>query len=253
MNKEQLESLLIDYIDGKLNSIDKHKIEQELMSNAASYKLYEELKTVMQAMAQAAPLEPAKRMRSSFDTMLADEMGKAPKARSVVFTPTLYKVAATVAFLVLSAGMIYMVNRYQEQQAELAQVKAEHARLLAMIGDAYSPAQRILGVKAAFATGSGNEEFISILIKTMEGDPNSNVRLAAIEGLGKFHAEPRVRKALINALTTQTDPVVQITLIQLMVSLHDKAAIAPLQQIAGREETLPAVKDEAHIGIMKLS
>jgi hypothetical protein len=38
-----------------------------------------------------------------------------------------------------------------------------------------------------------------------------------------------------------------------MVSLHDKAAIAPLQQIAGRDETLPAVKDEAHIGIMKLS
>jgi hypothetical protein len=253
MNKEQLESLLIDYIDGKLNSVDKHKVEQELMNNASSYRLYEELKTVIQTMAQSAPLEPAKRMRASFDDMLANEMANAPKAKVVLFTPAVYKVAAAVVFLVLSVGLLYVVNRYQDQQAELARIQGEHARLLAMIGDTYSPAQRILGVKAAFTSGASDEEFVSILIKTMDNDPNSNVRLAAVDGLSRFHENVRVRKALINSLVTQTDPIVQIALIQLMVSLKDKAALAPLHQIVGNDEVLPVVKDEAHIGIMKLS
>jgi hypothetical protein len=252
MNKEQLESLLIDYIDGKLNSVDKHKVEQELMNNAAAYKLYEELKTVIHTMAQSAPLEPALRMRSSFDGMLATEIANEPKAKSIMFSPMVYKVAATVAFLILSVGMLYVVDRNREQQAELERVKAEHTRLLAMIGDSYSPAQRILGVKAAFNSGS-DHGFVSILIKTMNTDPNSNVRLAAIDGLSKFYDDAVVRKALIRSLTTQDDPVVQIALIQLMVSLNDKSAIAPLQKIVENDDMLPEVKDEAHIGIMKLS
>lgn len=253
MDKEKLESLLIDYIDGKLNSVDKHKVEQELMSNAASYKLYEELKTVIHSMARLSALEPERKMRASFDDMLAAEIANAPKAKPVFFTPTLFKVAAAVAFFILGIGMLYLVNRNQQQQAELERVKAEHNRLLTMIGNSNSPAQRILGVKAAYKATSTDQGLIDVLIKTMDTDPNSNVRLAAIEGLSKFYDDAIVRKALINSLTTQNDAMVQITLIQLIVSLNDKSALVPLQHIVDNDDMLPAVKDEAHIGIMKLS
>jgi hypothetical protein len=253
MNKEELESLLIDYIDGKLNAVDKHKVEQELMKNAASYKLYQQLKTVIQTMAQSAPFEPTHRMRTSFDAMLASEVAQAPKAKTVLFSPVVYKVAAAFAFLVLSAGLFYMFERNREQRNEIARIKAEHAKLVAMIGNTYSPAQRILGVKAAYNSGSPDEQIVSILVNTMDNDPNSNVRMAAIEGLSRFYHDPQVRKALIRSLSTQSDPVVQITLIQVVVSLNDKGALEPLQQIIGNDEILPVVKDEAHVGILKLS
>ncbi len=252
MNKEQLESMLIDYIDGKLNSVDKHMIEQELLRNAATFKLYEELKTVIQAMAQSSLMEPTPKLQSSFSDMLAQEIRQTPK-KTVLFTPVFYRVAAAIAFIVISAGMVYMINEYKNQQAELARIQAEHQKLLAMIGDSYSPAQRLLGVKAAYSKAGVDGEIIAVLIKTMNEDPNSNVRLAAIEGLNKFNHDPGVRSALISSILKQTDPVVQITLIQVAIELNDKAALEPLQQVVKKEEVLPSVKDEAYLGIMKLS
>ena len=34
MEKERLESLLIDYIDGKLSEEERHRVDQELVANA---------------------------------------------------------------------------------------------------------------------------------------------------------------------------------------------------------------------------
>ena len=91
------------------------------------------------------------------------------------------------------------------------------------------------------------------LIYAMNEDPNTNVRIAALEALGKFRNQPDVRKALIASLRTQKDPLVQIALIRLMVEMKEKGITEELERISTDEETLPAVKDEAHAGLLKLS
>jgi len=50
MEKEKLENLLIDYIDGKLTEAERYTVDQELIANEESYRMYEQLKEVMQAM-----------------------------------------------------------------------------------------------------------------------------------------------------------------------------------------------------------
>ena len=87
----------------------------------------------------------------------------------------------------------------------------------------------------------------------MNEDPNSNVRLAAMEALGKFSNEVRVRNALIQSLSTQKDPVVQIALIQLLVKMKEKSVVGQLEQMTKDATTMKAVKDEAYSGILKLS
>jgi hypothetical protein len=79
------------------------------------------------------------------------------------------------------------------------------------------------------------------------------VRLTALEALSKFKNEPKVRQALIDAVSTQTDPVIQIALIQLMVEMKEKSIVKDLHRIIDDEQTMKAVKDEAHAGIFKLS
>ena len=91
------------------------------------------------------------------------------------------------------------------------------------------------------------------LIQAMNEDQNTNVRIAALEALGKFHNQPHVRKALIASLRTQKDPLVQIALIRLMVEMKEKGITKNLKRISTDEETLPAVKDEAQAGILRLS
>ena len=98
-----------------------------------------------------------------------------------------------------------------------------------------------------------DDQIVLALTKTMNEDPNTNVRLVALEALGKFHQQDYIRKALIASLATQKDPIVQIALIRLMVQIKEKEAMKELQRITNDEESLPAVKDEAHAGILKLS
>ena len=78
------------------------------------------------------------------------------------------------------------------------------------------------------------------------------MRIAAVEALGKFAANDRVRKALIESLGRQESPAVQLKLIALLVQLQEKRAVEPLQKIINNNEVIPAVKDEAKYGIFKL-
>ncbi len=96
-------------------------------------------------------------------------------------------------------------------------------------------------------------KIVHVLVKTMNEDHNSNVRLAAMEALGKFSNEASVRNALIQSLASQKDPVVQIALIQLLVKMKEKSVVRQLEQMTKDASTMKAVKDEAYSGILKLS
>lgn len=256
MEREKLESLLIDYIDGKLNSVDKHHVEQELMNNPASYKLYEELKEVIRVMAAVSPGEPSSSMREGFDKMLAEEMQGVRKGRVLALRPWWYAAAAGIALLITGLGIGFFVSQRNQQQERLAEAqrRQEHTNeLVSMISDSGSAGRRILGLREAAGETDAGDEIFEALIRTMDQDPNANVRLAAIEALARFSHEPMVRKALLASLRKQTDPVVQIALIQLMVDLKEQEAIKTLRQIADDETLLESVKDEAQRGILVLS
>jgi HEAT repeat protein len=257
MEREKLESLIIDYIDNKLNSVDREKIEKELVRNSDAYKLYEELKEVMHVMDRAARLEPSSKLKSSFESMLSEELSTVKRNKTVLFTPTFYRVAAAVALFILCGSIGYWVKRYNDQQQQIAalqqEMKATKDLMMSMLHNDQSASQRIQGVNVAYTMARADVEIVSALVKTMNEDPNSNVRLAALEALSKFIGDPSVRRQLISSLSKQKDPIVQISLIQLMVQIKEKSVVKDLQRIVDDAETMKPVKDEAYSGIMKLS
>lgn len=257
MDNEKLESQLIDFIDGKLTDPERQVIARLLAEDEAVYNLYQQLKEVMQAMDTVTTLEPPAMARQSFEAMLREEQGAGKKSAVIIPLSVWYRVAAAVLLLVLGGGVGFLISRHQQQQSEIAQLRNEmkltKELMMARLDNTESPSQRILGVKAAYSMGKADDEIVRALVTTMNEDPNSNVRLAAIDALRKFQSDARIRRALIAALKTQTDPVVQIALIQCMVELKEKQALKPLQDIVEDEGVLPAVKDEAYAGIFKLS
>jgi HEAT repeat protein len=92
-----------------------------------------------------------------------------------------------------------------------------------------------------------------VLVKTMNNDPNSNVRLAALEALSKYHREPYVKKQLIESMTLQKDPVVQIALIEFLSKLRNTNIKNALQKIAEDNNTDKPVKDQAYSTLTKIS
>lgn len=264
MEKEKLESLLIDYIDNKLNFTDRQMVEEELARNVEAYKLYEELRVVLQAMEQSAQWEPSPKLKADFDVLLQKEIKATGKPKIIFFQPSFYRIAAAIALMVLSGFIGFWISKNHSQRDRLALIEKEmeitrkqledtKQMMLAMLDNDQSASQRIQGVNVAMKISKPDDDVVQALLKAMDSDPNTNVRLAALEALSKFHEDPSVRKALIGALAKQKDPMVQITLIQLMVEMREKQIVKELQRIVDDSGTLKAVKDEAYSGILKLS
>jgi anti-sigma factor RsiW len=256
MDKDKLESLLIDYIDGDLNDSDRVMVEAMLHENSDAGKLHDQLKEVMNGLENMKELTPSHKVTLQFNKLLREEIEKESKTK-VLSLSWFYRVAAAVILIVVSGGVGYWISEQKKNadKIEAMRVELEMTRQLVMsrLNDDQSASQRILGVQAAYSVEETDLEIVDALIKVMNEDPNSNVRLAAIEALGKFSSNQKVRRSLIASLSIQTDPVVQISLIQLMVRMKEKDAMKPLQEIIDDDKTLPAVKDEAYSGIFKLS
>ena len=256
MEREQLESQIIDYIDGKLGEAERAALERKLAADPEAYRMYEQFREVMGVMNKAAQYEPSSRLRMGFEAALAEELRKQPRGRQVMFTPAVYRVAAGIALL--AAGLFggYWISNNQRQQDEMIairkEVEATKQLMQSMIENQSSASQRLEGISVAYKMPTADSDIVHVLVRTMNEDPNSNVRLAAMEALGKFESEP-VRQALVASLPTQKDPVVQIALIQLLVKLQEKRALKGLQNIVEDEQNLKAVKDEAYKGIFRLS
>jgi hypothetical protein len=257
MEKEKLEGMLIDYIDNKLNSVDRHQVEQELVRNPEAYKVYEELKEVMHLMDRSARLEPSDKLRTSFDALLQEELKTERKNKTVFFQPTFFKVAAAIALLILAGALGFYIKQQNDliakRDEELKILQLQTQQMMAMIGNDQSASQRIQGVNVSYNFAKADDAIVETLVKTMNEDPNSNVRLAALEALSRFINEKKVRQEIVKSLSKQKDPIVQIQLIQLLVKIKEKGVVDDLQKIVDDDGTMHAVKDEAYSAIMKLS
>lgn len=255
MEKEKWESKIIDYIDGRLNDEERSAFEGELAQKGKLFQLHEQFREVMSAMDKSKSLDPPARMKSSFNKMLAEETAKQPTGRTVLFQPAFYRVAATIA-LVLSGvaiGLWITNQRNEEMLALKREVETTKLLMQSLLANENSASQRIAGVNVALKINKADDEVVHALVKAMNEDVNSNVRLAALQALSTFQDEPAVRSALIQSLSTQKDVVVQIALIQLLVKMKEKSVLKSLEDIVDDDQTIQAVKDEAYTGILKLS
>jgi HEAT repeat protein len=167
------------------------------------------------------------------------------------------RIAASVALVAIGA-VLGLLLRGQPASQPLAQTNqlalpTLSARLAAARQQPASASQRLqLVSQAPAAVVEPNDPAVLTLIHTLDTDPNPNVRLAACEALFRLQADPRVGPALVEALPLQTDPNVQITLIEVLVTLREKRAVPELEQLAQKPEVLPAVRQQAESGLGQL-
>ena len=201
MEREQLESLLIEYLDGTLSESDKELVESELASNTAARKLLEQLQEVLAAIKNDTAPTPSASMQRKFQKALAQQLAIERKPRHVFMLPTLYKAAATIGLVLLTVGIGYWVHKNQEQANELAKLKQEmeatKKMLMTMLDNQHSASQRVQAVTIAYGFTRPDYEVVNALVKAMNEDSNTNVRLAALDALSKFYQEEPIRKILI--------------------------------------------------------
>jgi hypothetical protein len=260
MEKEKLESLMIDYIDGNLSDADKAIVEMELAQNQEAVTLYNQLKEVMGLLDNANQVEPSFSLRAKFEKSLSEEISISVNTsadKQVFLKPWVLRVAAGIILVIIGIviGDRISVQRQHEQEIASIQKQLDENKkvMMAMLENQQSASQRVMGATVAYEMKQADDEIVNALAKALEEDPNTNVRLTALEALGKFYHQNHVRGKLIQSLSTQKDPVVQIALIRLLVQMKEKEVVNQLEKITRDDMNIKAVKVEAHKGILKLS
>jgi hypothetical protein len=77
--------------------------------------------------------------------------------------------------------------------------------------------------------------------------------LAAVDALDRFAGYPAVRRDLVKSLPRQDSPLVQISLIDLLVQLHERQSIDVLKQLINDASQDPQVRARAQWGLQNLS
>ncbi|MFD2512809.1 HEAT repeat domain-containing protein [Pontibacter locisalis] len=164
-------------------------------------------------------------------------------------------VAASVLLIIGAfwAGSQYRQEPATVQHPEIAALQQEVQEMKEILTSGasagYTASDRIQVVSQEFKAASAGGEVINLLVNTMNTDPNVNVRIAACEALYQYKDKEQVRIAYIKSLPAQTDPLMQLTLIDVLVSLQEKKAVEQLQKLAEKKDLLPIVKNKAEEGI----
>lgn len=268
---ERIEQLLEKYFEGE-TSLEEEKelrdffqqdeIPAHLKSYADQFSYINALATPETDIDPMAKIENRELKKSPFEggQSLASAKLREGSSPSKAIIWTLRAAAAIILVLTgLTAGLL--LNQQQAASGEqLAALQSEISQMKSalMYGSVQqaSASERISAVHMSTRLPQSgqqpDEEITGILINTMNNDRNVNVRLAAAEALFKFRDEPGIGKALTNALPQQSDPLMQITLIDMLVEMKQKSAINEMQKMLLRVETQDIVKQRLESSIAEL-
>ena len=115
-----------------------------------------------------------------------------------------------------------------------------------------SSSSRIQAVNYITEIPDPDRKMIDAMICTLNNDENVNVRLTAAFALSKFGSDQAVRDSLVNSLSRQKDPILQVSLINILVDLKEQKARLLIQKILSDEKTMDVVKSVAQSGIRTL-
>ncbi|MEH6407038.1 MAG: zf-HC2 domain-containing protein [Leeuwenhoekiella sp.] len=254
MNTQHISDFLPDYLDNNLDKAERQNIEQHLEQCAICRTELAELKALFTAFSEESIPQPSAAVSSNFYKMLEDEKSKdekvillkAKQKPGKIWLETL-KIAASIAII---AGS-FLLGKYQEKSAfnstiSALETKNQDFKQTAMLSlmENQSASKRIQGVNYIEQFKEPDPAIVNALIGRMQHDDNANVRLAATEALEKFTASENVKDAYIKALETESDPSLQIKIIQILVKIQEKKAVKPMQRLLDTDDTQPFVKDQ---------
>ncbi len=271
MKCEQVKELFPDFLVGDLGEDEMNMIRLHLSECEACRAEIEDLSAVWTKLGVLPEQLPGGGLRSRFYSMLESEkrnLNRGEYRRSFrlkvqnVFAdlwPKQPAIQAAVSFLFLAAGLTIgmLLKSGADPSTEIARLRQEmqdmrQAWAVSLL-EQESPSARLRGVSISSRMEEPDGRLIDALFDTLNNDQNINVRLSAVDALYIFHNNPEVKSGLIDSLARQDSPLVQMELVDLLVSFRERRAADALKALIQDEKIDPSVKDRAEQGIQKLS
>ena len=273
MTCERMKDLFADYLAGELDETALAEAQTHLVGCASCREEIESLSAIWTKLGVLPKEQPSPNLRSRFYDMLEaynegpDKMGTASRiyhsipsklSRLLPKRPA-YQFALAFVLIIAGLGSGYLLNvrgrsAARTEMASLRQEMEEMRRTVAVsLLKQASPSERLLGVSWSARIDRPGDEIIASLLEILDHDRNVNVRLAAVDALYLFSDHPAVKNGLVHSLSRQTSPLVQLSLIDLLVGIREKKAAEALGRLVQDEKLNPKVKERAELGLAQLS
>jgi len=256
MNCEKVTYHLVDYLTGDLDDRTKKAINAHLSKCEACKIALDETRIMLDKIDEVPSYQPPDSLRSDFYQMLQQEKQQVSthEQKRQYSLKQVWSFAAQVVLLVgvgIAIGWFLKSKSGEQQQlAHLNQRVEELNRRVQYVSlDKPTASQRIKAINQINTEAAPNEKMLDVLINTMNNDENTNVRMAAIYALSQYKNQSKVRKALIASLEQQTDPILQITLINLLVTFKEPEVKPALEDIIHNDRINNEVKKQAQQGL----
>lgn len=249
MNAENnFQERAMEYLAGNLDAAGRTELEAYLARNPGARAELETLRLLWEELQGLQAPEPGSGMDTVFYESLRDlDAAETAQARLTSMRewmrtgPRIPGWALAVVLLV--AGIA--IGAYFFRPSVPPQILTESApaingngvQTILTLLDKPSATDRLEGVSACRGMSEADESVVRALLKTLDTDPNVNVRLAAIEALSHYTDNALVREGLVASIVRQESPLVQISLAELMASLQEPSSVPPIRALIRKEET----------------
>jgi hypothetical protein len=243
----------MDYLEGSLLQDEKEAIEKHLGTCEKCMDEIRDFQSIQNTISTSPVETPDSSLKINFYHILQTEIDKQNRSsqprmkRIIPFT----RIAASMALLVGGTflGMFLNPLLKTNNNNELTQLKNEVQSMKEVVMmnmlNQESPSDRIRAVNYADEISSPNNDVINALVKTLNNDKNVNVRMAAAYSLSKFGNRKLVMDSLVKSLEKQTDPIIQVVLMDILVQKRETRAVKQMQKIILDDNTIKEVKEIA--------
>lgn len=279
MKIEKINQLISKYESGETSLEEEQKlrayfksenIPKELKPQADLFRKYDEIRAV-ESSEKFNPLAKIDLEEEVENSLLKKGEGitagnsrgllKSGTNISTKFTWLLRIAAGFILLLIGFAAGQFLDNEDYASTQQVAQLEREvqqMKRALMNTGNYQqaSAGERLSAINASTRLPAGeqqpDQQITDILIYTMNNDQTVNVRIAAAEALFRFSDDVRINNALVNALSQQDDPLMQLTLINMLVELKAKHAVNEMEKLLVSADTRDIVRDRLKTGIAQI-
>ena len=271
MKCEMFTELIPDYLAGYLDSDTKDQIASHIKECSKCKHELEQFETTWEKLGELPENEPGPALRENFYSMLDTYQHGMNHSRRPGLSwheklgqlldavwPKQPAFQMGISLLLMVSGLMagLSIKNGEFSREEFAEMKDEirETRQLVTLSllNQSSAIERLHGLSMSSYVKDPDEQFFSLLLVTLNSDPNINVRLAAVNALRTFCDNPWVRTELANSLPNQTSPLVQISLIDLLVEVREQGALAVLRALIDDQKSIEEVKKRAKWGINQI-
>lgn len=272
MTCDKIREKFADYLAGDLDEKTLREVRGHLTECPSCRAELETLSAIWTKLGVLPREQPSPDLREKFygtlEAYLADmegEMEKPGLGRSLSGFAALlmprrpfYRAALALALLAVGVGGGFWLGaRRPSIRNEISSLRLEvgEMRQTAALSLLRQPSSsdRLMGVSWAENVRQPARPTLDALLRTLNEDPSINVRLAAVDALYLFAGIPGVKVGLVNSLARQRSLLVQVALIDLLVSVKEKRALESLKLLAANEKLEPGVRKKAESGVKELS